>query len=317
MTASYSADGVARALGPTMQKGGALLPRDGARDVFPLPVDELLNEAPPPRRRRQRLHRVLVGDALRALNWLAGNQPHARHSVEPMHRDVAARVDGLSSHWMKVEQPAREAYSRESAREALLALTRGRALYEEATTEGVLAPFIASAVSLPSEVTAAPYLENVLPQHARRYMMDGCALMRRPEHEVRADFEADPGSVYVEPSLIRNRRTYSRFVCSLVKRGLVEFREEVKAHVGVFFVWKKGKKTTRLILDCRNANRWLVKPPTVELLTSEGLANLELDVEVPNMDSGDREAAVAQAACIAVGVATSRTPFIICSCPMA
>ena len=64
------------------------------------------------------------------------------------------------------------------------------------------------------------------------------------------------------------------------------FEDEVRETVGLFFVEKPGKDTTRLIIDARNSNIHFRAPPGVSLLTPEGLARVEL--ELPPSSVGGR-----------------------------
>ena len=52
-----------------------------------------------------------------------------------------------------------------------------------------------------------------------------------------------------------------------------------KCDVGVFVVKNKDGLQQRLILDCRASNRQFVAPPSVSLLTGEGLSRVERQAE--------------------------------------
>ena len=47
--------------------------------------------------------------------------------------------------------------------------------------------------------------------------------------------------------------------------------------VGIFFVWKKGRKQMRVIFDARRTNRRVRPSPPVSLVTAEGFANIGID----------------------------------------
>ena len=93
----------------------------------------------------------------------------------------------------------------------------------------------------------------------------------------RADIERRQGPVkpYSDPLLVRNRRRYRRFILDLDARGMLRYTRFPKAHVGVFFVWKKGKLASTMILDAREANRAFGDPPGVKLCSAETFSKIE------------------------------------------
>eukprot|EP00959_Pyramimonas_sp_CCMP1952_P303752 6356503-Pyramimonas_sp.AAC.1 len=63
-----------------------------------------------------------------------------------------------------------------------------------------------------------------------------------------------------------------------MSRGLLDFTLESLENVGIFCAWKKGRERQRLILDARRSNQWFGRPPSVDLITAEGLSSIEFDV---------------------------------------
>ena len=63
----------------------------------------------------------------------------------------------------------------------------------------------------------------------------------------------DAGSTrpYWDPALVNSRRKFRQFVQFLRQRQLLRFTTEPLDHVGVFFVWKKGRTKIRLVTDAR------------------------------------------------------------------
>ncbi len=100
--------------------------------------------------------------------------------------------------------------------------------------------------------------------------------MLRSEDERERVQTATPVKVYCDKRLVGSRRVYGRFVRRLAMLGLTTFTQQPREHVGIFFVWKKGRERMRMILDCRRSNQAFVDPPGVSLLTAEGLANIEI-----------------------------------------
>ena len=95
----------------------------------------------------------------------------------------------------------------------------------------------------------------------------------------------DPGfSLHSDPIFKRERGKYVGFV----SRHLVHFGTWRREGITPFFVWKKGRKNMRIILDCRPSNLWFKRPPPVQLVTGEGLANLDVETDKTGNDAGLR-----------------------------
>ena len=62
---------------------------------------------------------------------------------------------------------------------------------------------------------------------------------------------------------------------------------DVRGRVGIFFVHKKNNKV-RFIIDARVVNMRFVAPPSVSLMTSEGFAMIEVELD-SNIDSHSAE----------------------------
>jgi len=82
---------------------------------------------------------------------------------------------------------------------------------------------------------------------------------------------------YMCPCL-RDRTNYLSFLRSLVRGGMLVFSRKKKASVTPFFVENKGKGTTRLILDAREANQYFVDPTNPHMGSGSALANLVVPV---------------------------------------
>ena len=85
-----------------------------------------------------------------------------------------------------------------------------------------------------------------------------------------------------DPGLKKDKSKRFQLYQRLFKCGLITFRRRQKARVGMFAVKKKGKvdgNTQRLIVDCRQGNSLMRRPPTTRLATSAGLASLDFSTE--------------------------------------
>ena len=143
-----------------------------------------------------------------------------------------------------------------SSEAALRELLRGRSVYDETSSNVTLAPFRLEQVSLPQAAGQSPELREILPDHALSYLEGYQERMLRPNSEVR-DLEEQVGHIqtYTDPALTRNRRVYCKFIRKLDSLKLLRYTRCPGEFVGVFFVWKKGKKSIRMILDARRSNR--------------------------------------------------------------
>ena len=69
-----------------------------------------------------------------------------------------------------------------------------------------------------------------------------------------------------------------------MKIGLIALTLRPACMLGVFFV-KKKEDRLRLIVDCRKANALSAPPPSVELLSGDGLSCVEVDAS--GLDHGE------------------------------
>jgi len=133
-------------------------------------------------------------------------------------------------------------------------------------------------VSLPSD-TGGPSIEQVVGPRGTLFLEEEEGKrMRRPEVDVRRELGLDATRVYNVPVLMRSKARYAHFVKDLRRRGLVRYSIGCKERVGIFFVLKKSG-LLRLIIDARRTNKWFHRPPAVSLLTSEGLASIEVEMD--------------------------------------
>ena len=123
--------------------------------------------------------------------------------------------------------------------------------------------------------------------------------MLSTEQEFKELSDANPITLYWDRTLKSNRRRYVRLVRTRLKRSLVGMHRarDVRGRVGIFFVHKKNNEV-RLIMAARVVNMMFVAPPSVSLLTSEGFAMIEVELEA----SIDPHSAGGKAALVALGL---------------
>ena len=115
--------------------------------------------------------------------------------------------------------------------------------------------------------------------------------MLRPHEQVKL-LDSPYGAIvsYVDPVLKESRRHYVGFVRRLYDIGLAVVCFDPAEFVGLFFVYKKGRKGIRLILDARRTNQRFASAPSVSLLTTEGLCRAEIVGGDPEETSGTTRA---------------------------
>ena len=235
------------------------------------------------RAERQRLKDI--NDVLDSLNWCAGHKTPS----EPRPRiDNSGGVPPCTSQ-ARAEARAAEGiddflngHAIVPQRAAFLELLKGRGVYDVDTTGLTLAPFsTVAAISIPLTSEGALWLVDIAPSSALHYLESGMQRMLRSEQEYSEMLAANPVTPYWDRALLRSRRKYLRLVKSLLKRGLVGLHRpgSVKGRVGLFFVHKKQAGKVRLIIDARLVNLRFVAPASVTLMTSEGFAMVEVELE--------------------------------------
>ena len=79
---------------------------------------------------------------------------------------------------------------------------------------------------------------------------------------------------YTDPSLVRSKRKYARFIQRLFEAGMIRYATEGEVTVGVFFV-KKTSGKIRIILDTRIVNTEFKTPESTRLPSAGSFASLE------------------------------------------
>jgi hypothetical protein len=124
---------------------------------------------------------------------------------------------------------------------------------------------------------------ELAPPSAKLYLEHFDTLVERTWQEM--ELLRDSGQLvepHWDPGLKKDKSKRFQLYQRLFKCGLITFRRRQKARVGMFAVKKKGSvdgNTQRLIVDCRQSNSLMRRPPTTRLATSAGLASLDFSTE--------------------------------------
>ena len=126
-------------------------------------------------------------------------------------------------------------------KEAFAQLLRGRGPYTTETAYATLAAYRHGAVSLPTEVGAAPEVAGLVSGRALQYFEGMEEQMLRTADEIqRLQVEQRLPQAYCDRKLIGSRREYGRFVRRLARLGLARFTSDPAEEAGIFFDWEKG-----------------------------------------------------------------------------
>ncbi|CAK0823925.1 unnamed protein product, partial [Prorocentrum cordatum] len=274
---------------------------EGARSFLPLP---LLGDAG--RRIRGRSSRARqfgresrialeVNGIVDAINWMSGydSQPGPANDMQ---RDVLARFEGL----VRGRQPDAKLQEPQAALRELL---RGRSPYDGRGGPTTVASYSAGLVSMPTDVSDCPRLEDLLPGEALTFLRERQERMLR-ESPLPTDVEP-----YFDSVLEFNHKEYRGLVRRLLSAGILGWTLTPKERIGMFFAWKDGRRRLRLIVDARRANAHFRDPPGVELLSSEGLARVEVHMPDAGFSSYEGLRAALEAQLVYIGMADVKDCF--------
>eukprot|EP00435_Cladocopium_sp_Y103_P028683 s382_g7.t1 len=143
-----------------------------------------------------------------------------------------------------------------------------------------LARFQRELLSLPAAGSVAPSLDTILGPRAKEIFETLRSKLHNSQDVATRKQQCGLKAPYYDPVLRSCRGEYVSFVQQLDDANLIEFRTEVREHVGVFTVWKKSGKQ-RLIVDARLSNLWFDSPEPVSLATGSSFALIEVDSGPP------------------------------------
>lgn len=110
------------------------------------------------------------------------------------------------------------------------------------------------------------------------------------------------------PALRWNEKRYQRTIGLLHEKELVAPIREAKERIGLFAVWKERGARQRPIVDARRSNARFKPPPWVDLLSSEGLGRVAVELDEDFL-SRPEERQSFRGARIAIGSADVRDCF--------
>ncbi|CAK0872205.1 unnamed protein product, partial [Prorocentrum cordatum] len=221
-----------------------------------------------------------------------------------MQQDVLKYVHGLA----QGEQRARRHLDAPATQVAVRELQRGRSLC--GTGANSLAPFQQGRLSLPESVESPLHIGDVRGRRGRDFLEREGERMLKPVVEVMADLERDGTRRYCDPALVTHRTAHvTFFLKGLVRLGLLDFTLEPREDVGIFCAWKTGRERQRLTLDARRSNQRFRRPPSVDLISAEGLSSIEFDVGRGEEPDDELATSLAERLSVTAGVADVTDAF--------
>ncbi|CAK0845234.1 unnamed protein product [Prorocentrum cordatum] len=236
-----------------------------------------------------------VNGIVDAVNWMSGYDS-LPGPANDMQRDVLARFEGL----VRGRQPDAKLQDPQAALRELL---RGRSPYDGRSGPTTVASYSAGLVSMPMDVSDCPRLEDLLPGEALTFLQERHERMLR-ESPLPTDVEP-----YFDSVLKFNHKEYRGLVRRLLSAGILGWTLTPKERIGMFFVWKDGRRRLRLIVDARRTNAHFKDPPGVELLSSEGLARIEVHVPDAGFSNYEDLRAALEAQQVYIGMADVKDCF--------
>ena len=250
------------------------------REVFPLPrpFDLESTSIPKPacghlsravqrRLQRKRHWQQWAVDGVGALNSLAGLPAFSDSTPTLAQRSCLEQVTGAYNLVGCDPEP-------HVATGALSELCGASVIYQGDRSD--LAPYTEESVSWPEAGSSPVPLESSL-SPADKHWVHGWRSNMLRDPQSAASLRAEAGvTPYYDPAF-NNTRVYSRFLQRLDQSGMLRWvmADGRKGSLGIFFVWKKGRKFMRLIFDTRVANTNFVDPPATQLPTASAFSRVE------------------------------------------
>ena len=250
--------------------------------LFPVCCECLTTDAARelPARDKRRLMKD-ISETVWGLNWLHGEFSRTPARQSTFGRDAMKQQFLHGRTQQRIEHAAFKALRCDSAlspQEAIGSLLKGRTPYSCLAQSSVV-PVEIPKVALPEDVSTGPFLDELLASRDSHLLDGGFQAMLRTSSQVSALEEAlgAPNS-YMDEKLARSNRLYAKFISKCMKIGIITLSLTAKSVQGVFFVRRKDGRQ-RMIVDCRRANRMFLDPPGTDLITGEGLGELEIQDE--------------------------------------
>ena len=220
----------------------------------------------------------LMEEATWGLNWMHGElsraplrrtgHPARESKIRILHGQVQRRIEELGLRALDSTRALNQ-------KEAMQSLLKGRSPYTFSSSTAVV-PVDVSKVALAENLDSAPYLDELLPSQDSKLITGDLAGILRPLPQVAAINEVfGIATSYMDEKLKRSKRLYAKFINMCRSRGMIKLSLKARSVQGVFFVRKKDGRQ-RMIIDCRPCNRLFLDPPGTQLLTGEGLSEIEI-----------------------------------------
>ena len=151
-------------------------------------------------------------------------------------------------------------------------------------SQSSVAPFNLDLLKVTKTSTVPKPAVQLLPETEAKFLENPEEFLIRSPEEIARWSELNPNfQPYWDETLRTDREARHSLYEKLVSKSLLGFRRRIRAKVGLFFVWKSGKKGIRMIVDARMPNGFHRRPPKTKLGGAAAIS--ELDAFVDEADS--------------------------------
>lgn len=215
------------------------------------------------------LAQTSVDDVKRAAFPFSGHQPTGKPTMPQ--RAVLQRVARLIRDGgpCPVGQTPKSCFEEICKSRDMYALNRSNA-----------APYDPEQLKIMKSNTVPKPAHLLLPEHEARCLLEPSRHIVRSDDEIRGWMEENKTfEPYWDETLRKDVAARHQLYHRLAEKKLLSFRRRIKSKVGLFFVWKSGRKGVRLIVDCRMPNGCHRRPPKTKLGGASALAELDTFID--------------------------------------
>ena len=235
--------------------------------VFPIPTGPVSDQP------------TLVKSAVHSLNKLAGIK--VNNACQLAHRPLTSVQTVALENVKAAVMEAGECPDGMTGVSCVGEMMSSSTLYGEPST---LVPFDVDKLKILKSSVTPKLLSSVMPphilpllKHAEKNIELSAAHVERRRQE---DPKGCPRVPYWDPTLKTNRQKRCGLLAGLWKIGVVSFRLDIKASIGLFFVKKKDPAYIRMVVDGRIPNFCHRPPPVTRLGSGANFTDIDLTDEM-------------------------------------
>eukprot|EP00438_Fugacium_kawagutii_P027263 Skav214356 [mRNA] locus=scaffold86:498779:503145:+ [translate_table: standard] len=223
--------------------------------------------------------RSLVRDSLNALNRLAGSK--FNDASQLFHRPATVVQTAAIDNVRRMVAETGECPKDLDGRSAIQDMMKSHPLYGEPST---LASFSPEKLKILKSTSQPKPLKSLVPPSVvpllNRWKSHIELTPKEVDQKLQDDPTCCPKQPYWDPILKHSKSIRTQLLLDLWKVGVIDFRTNVKAHVGLFFVRKNDPAFIRMVVDCRIAHAHHRSPPVTRLGGGANFCGFDLSSEM-------------------------------------